>query len=356
MQKIIFVVDDNATNLTVAEDALEKQYRVIALSSAEQMFKALEKFTPNLILLDVEMPSMDGFKAMERLKANYPHLNIPVIFLTGLVDEAKEAYGIDLGAVDFIVKPFSKTVLLNRIKHHLHIDDLIRERTAELTKRTQQLVQMKDGIIHTLSDIIENRDKKTGGHIDRTSAYMKIVLDAMLAQGVYIDEVGKWNLESVVSSARLHDVGKITIPDFILNKIGPLTEEEFETMKTHSAAGERIIDNAIQRTGDAEFLRSARQVVSYHHERWDGSGYPYGLKGTDIPLLGRIMAIIDVYDALISDRSYKKALTHEEACLIIREGAGRHFDPRIVEVFDKVNNRIEENLNFFNKDMELQQK
>ncbi|MCL2084974.1 MAG: response regulator, partial [Oscillospiraceae bacterium] len=341
MQKLIFIVDDNDANLTVAASVLETEYRVLTMPSAAKMFSLLEKRRPDLILLDIEMPEMDGFEAMKRLKANDLYAQIPVIFLTGLSDGGNEAYGIELGAVDFIAKPFSKPVLLNRIKNHLQIDELIRERTAQLLERTGQLVRLKNGIVYTLADLVENRDKNTGGHIDRTTVYMEILIEAMLARGVYADEMRGWELESVVSSARLHDVGKITIPDSILNKPGPLTAEEFQTMKTHSSEGERIINNAIRLTGDAEFLHYAKLIATYHHERWDGSGYAYGLTGPDIPLLGRIMAIIDVYDALVSERPYKKAFTHEAAVGIIMKDSGRHFDPLIAEVFNDISGQVD---------------
>jgi len=340
MRKTIFVVDDNATSLTMAENALVNMYRTIALSSAAQMFKALEKFTPDLILLDVEMPEINGFEAMTMLKDNAAYSEIPVIFLTGLTDSGNEALGIKLGAVDFISKPFSELVLLNRIKNHLHIDDLIRERTAQLTERTEQLEKLKNGIVYTMADLVENRDRNTGGHIDRTSVYMKLLIDAMFERDVYINEMISWDMDSVVSSARLHDIGKIAIPDSILNKPGKLDDEEFAIMKTHTTEGENIINRTIERTGDAEFLLNAKLIAVYHHEKWDGSGYPYKLKGADIPLQGRIMAIIDVYDALVSERPYKKAFSHEDACRIISEEAGRHFDPLITEVFGKVSEQV----------------
>jgi len=340
MQKTVFLVDDNATNLTVAEEALVSYYRVVALSSAIRMFTALEKFKPDLILLDIEMPEMSGFEAMKKLKASDLYAEIPVIFLTSRTDPASEAHGIELGAVDFILKPFSKPVLLNRIKNHLQLDDLIRERTAQLARRTEQLVLLQNGIVYTMADLVENRDKNTGGHIDRTSVYFKILIDAMMEQKVYSDEMRNWNMESVVSSARLHDLGKIVISDSILNKPGPLTEEEFKTMKRHSLEGERIIDKAITQTGDAEFLHNAKMIAASHHECWDGSGYPHGLKGEAIPLQGRIMAIIDVYDALVSERPYKKAFSNEDAMKIIQKGSGQHFDPSITKVFCDVNDQV----------------
>ncbi|MCL2834960.1 MAG: response regulator [Treponema sp.] len=295
MKKTIFVVDDNSTNLAVAEEALEEQYLVITLSSAAKMFTALEKITPDLILLDITMPDISGFDAIKRLKAGTQYTDIPVIFLTGLTDAETEAAGIELGAVDFIVKPFSAPVLLNRIKNHLYIDELIHERTALLSKRTEQLVRLQNSIVFTLADVVENRDSNTGGHIERTSVYVKIFIEAMLERGLHADEIQSWNLDLVVSSARLHDLGKVSIPDSILNKPDKLTEEEFAIIKTHAAAGERIIDHMISRSGDGDFLRNAKFIAGYHHEYWDGSGYPYGLKGKDIPLQGQIMAIVDVW-------------------------------------------------------------
>jgi len=347
VKKVIFIVDDNDTNLTAAENALAKQYRVIALSSAEKMFKALDKFKPDLILLDIEMPEMNGFEVMVKLKESDLYSQIPVIFLTALSDAVSEAHGIELGAVDFIMKPFSEPVLLNRIRNHLNIDELVRDRTrqlaqrtGQLARRTAQLVRLQNGIVFTLADVVENRDSNTGGHIDRTSVYIKVLIDAMLVKGIYRDEMRGWDIDSVISSARLHDLGKITIPDSILNKPDRLTDEEFDVIKTHPKAGERIIDQMTMRTGDAEFLHNAKLFASYHHEKWDGTGYPHGLKDTDIPLHGRIMAVIDVYDALVSDRPYKKAFSHEKAVSIISEDAGVHFDPLIAEVFYEVNDRI----------------
>jgi len=348
-QNIIFIVDDNETNLTVAEDSLAKQYKVIALPSAAKMFEALTKFTPDLVLLDVEMPEMSGFEAMIQLKKDDKYADIPVIFLTGLSDAESEAYGIELGAVDFIMKPFTEPVLLNRIKMHLDIDDLVRERTRQLAHRTEQLARrseelerLKNGIVFTLADLVESRDSNTGGHIDRTSIYMSILVDAMMEQGVYGEKMKDWDLDSVISSARLHDIGKISIPDSVLNKPDKLTLEEFSIIKTHPSAGKRMIEQMIERTGDAEFLENAKLFAEYHHEKWDGTGYPHSFKGTDIPLHGRIMAVIDVYDALVSDRPYKKAFDHDKAVSIIMEDAGSHFDPKIAEVFDKVKDRIRE--------------
>lgn len=332
--KTIFVVDDNVPNLSIAENVLEPRYRVMTLPSAVKMFALLEKFTPDLILLDIEMPEMDGFEALRRLKADNRYDEIPVIFLTVVTDAAIEAHGFELGAVDFISKPFAASVLLNRINTHLHIDRMIRERTARLKR-------LQNGIVHVFADIVESRDQETGGHIERTVAYIKTLIAGMMARGVYADEMRGWDLELVASSARLHDVGKIAISDYILNKPGRLTEEELATMKTHAAIGERIVDQIIIRTGEVEFLQNAKLFAGYHHERWDGTGYPYGLAGTAIPLQGRIMAIVDVYDALISERPYKRAFTNNEAMNIIMVEVGKHFDNEIATVFFAVREQFE---------------
>jgi len=331
--KTIFVVDDSDTNLSMAEAVLEDQYSVMTMPSAAKMFALLEKITPDLILLDIEMPEMDGFMTLSKLKANTALQEVPVMFLTGRNDAEVEARGFEMGAVDFVTKPFSAPVLLNRIKTHLDIDDIIRERTFQLRR-------LQNSIISVLADMVENRDKGTGGHIERTSVYIKILIMEMQKKGVYTEEILRWDVEKMISSARMHDLGKISITDTIVNKPGKLTDEEYEIMKSHVMEGERIIDDIIARTGEGEFLRNAKLFAGYHHERWDGKGYPRGLKRDDIPLQGRIMAIVDVYDALVSDRPYKKAFTDEEAVEIIMQNSGTHFDPKIAELFYEVKDHI----------------
>ena len=327
--KMIFVVDDNDTNLLIAERALEKQYNVMTMPSAAMMFKLLGKVTPDLILLDIQMPGTSGLEALTQLKSNKLYAAIPVILLTSLHDASVEAHGFELGALDFVNKPFSPQVLINRIKTHLDINELILERTAKLER-------LQNGIVLVLADIVENRDRSTGGHIERVTVYIHKMIDAMVARKTYSSEITNWDLNLVVSSSRLHDVGKITISDFILNKPGSLTSEEFEIIKTHALEGEHIINQIISRTGEVEFLSNAKLFAGYHHENWDGTGYPHGLKGNEIPLLGRIMAVVDVYDALVSDRPYKKVFSHEEAVSIILAGSGKRFDPAIVDVFNEI--------------------
>jgi len=331
--KTIFVVDDSDTNLSMAEAVLEDQYRVMTMPSAAKMFMLLEKIIPDLILLDIEMPVMDGFETLSKLKSEVLWQDIPVVFLTGRNDAEVEARGLEMGAVDFVTKPFSAPVLLNRIKTHLDIDEIIRE-------RTHQLHRLQNSIVAVLADMVENRDKGTGGHIERTSKYIKILISEMKDRGIYAEEIRGWDVDKIISSARMHDLGKISITDIIVNKPGRLTEDEYDVMKKHAEEGERIIDEIISRTGEGEFLRNAKLFAGTHHERWDGKGYPRGLKGTDIPLQGRIMAIVDVYDALVSERPYKKAFTEDEAVEIIMQNSGTHFDPKIAELFFNVKEQI----------------
>jgi putative two-component system response regulator len=331
--KTIFVVDDSKTNLLMAEQVLSGSYEVVTVSAAVTMFKLLENIIPDLILLDIMMPDIDGFEALKMLKANSKYRDIPVMFLTSKSDGATEARGFDMGVMDFITKPFFGAVLINRIKKHLAIEDIVRERTEALNQRTDKLLCLQNNMISALANMVENRDKLTGKHLERTASFMRILINAFIKQGVYYNELIKWNVDAVISSSRLHDLGKIVVTDNILNKCGKLTEAEFEIIKTHTTEGERIISDIIGDLGDEEFFIYTKICAATHHERWDGTGYPRGLAGEDIPLQGRIMALADVYDALVSERPYKNALSHEEAVDIICENKGSHFDPKIVDVF-----------------------
>ena len=331
-EKTIFVVDDNTLNLKVVKDAIKGTYRVRTLPSAAKMFEMLEVITPDLILLDIEMPEMDGFEALAKLKSSPLTEDIPVIFLTGLQEENLEFKGFQMGVRDFIHKPFSAPVLLHRVKTHVDMATMLQSTTAELHKKMEHLETLKNALITALTEMVEGRDGETGDHLERTSIYIRILVKALISRGVYADELRRYDLDMLVSAARLHDIGKVYISDLILNKPGKLTDEEYVIMKEHSALGAKIIDGILTRT-DAEFLRLAHVIAKTHHERWDGKGYPSGLAGLDIPLVGRIMSIVDVFDALRSERPYKKAFGMEKTMAILKENAGTQFDPAIVEVF-----------------------
>ena len=341
MKKMVFVVDDTDTNLVNAEESLEDIYDVMTLPSGARLFAILKKILPDIILLDIEMPEMNGFEVLKTLKENPLYENIPVIFLTALTDSEIEAKGFQMGAVDFINKPFTKKVLLNRIRLHIDISELIKERTIQLERSHRNLILI-------LADMVDTRDHGTGGHTDRTTAYISVIIEEMKSQGVYVDEIDEWDHELMAISSILHDVGKIGVSDIILNKPSKLTDDEFKLMKNHATSGAEILSRIIERNGGDVFLTNALLFAAYHHESWDGLGYPNGLKGTQIPLQGRIMAIADVYDALISERPYKPAFTHEEAVKIIYEDRGRRFDPKLVDIFMSIQNRFKEVRENFN--------
>ena len=324
--KTIFIVDDNDTNLTAAKNALDPSYKAFALRSAARMFKLAERIVPDLILLDIDMPDMDGFEAMKDLKTDERLKNVPVIFLTAMRDTSTEIRGFEMGALDFISKPFSAPVLIRRIETHIETDRLIKESQRAVRK-------IHNATISVIADMVESRDKVTGGHIERTQKYLELLLNEVIRTGIYSDEISNWNLSLLLPSAQLHDLGKISISDVILNKPGKLTSEEFDIIKQHCSEGEWIIDRIIEKTENDEFLLYAKRFAGYHHEKWDGNGYPRSLKDEEIPLEGRLMAIADVYDALLSERPYKKPFAHEEAVETIREDSGTHFDPMLVEAF-----------------------
>jgi len=251
------------------------------------------------------------------------------MFLTAILDPAAEVKGFELGAVDFIQKPFSAPVLRNRIKMQLEVDEIIRTKTKTVRR-------LQNGIVSVLADLVERRNQDNLEHSDRTSSYIKILLQAMLSNNVYADEINRWDIETVASAARLHDIGKIVICDSILQKPGKLTEEEFEKIKTHTSEGSRIISQMVTKSGNSTFLNFAKIFADTHHERWSGGGYPNNLSNVDIPLQGRIMAIADVYDALVSERPYKESFSCEEAEQIIMAEKGTHFDPAIADTFYSV--------------------
>jgi len=339
-REIIIIVDDDSTNLTVGKSTLSDKYDVFTASSGERLFSHLEKVYPDLILLDIRMPEMDGYEVIKRLKDSEKTIDIPVIFLTSRIDPASEIKGLSLGAVDYITKPFSRELLLKRIDLHVLFERQKKELQkhnlrleCEVDRKTRTVLELQNTVLKTVAELVECRDNVTGGHIERTQHYLRLLIDFMLEHEVYYEEISSWDVGLLVMSSQLHDVGKISIKDNILMKPGRLTDEEFQEMKRHTAYGVDIIRRIEENTSESAFLYYARILAGSHHERWDGNGYPNGLSGSDIPLQGRLMAIIDVYDALTNDRPYKKAFTHEQAVDIIKEGMGTQFDPAVCKVF-----------------------
>jgi len=345
----ILVVDDEAFNIKVLVDLLKNDYQMIVAKNGEQALKrAVSDSPPDLILLDVMMPAMDGYEVCRNLKGNVKTKHIPVIFLTAMGDPQGEELGLELGAVDYITKPYSPSIVKVRIHNHLELKrsrDLL-ERQNEILEekvreRTQEVVLTQDVTILTLASLAETRDNETGNHIRRTQNYVQAIANKLSNHPRFEAELDSKTIELLLKSAPLHDIGKVGIPDSILLKPGKLGDDEFEIMKNHPTYGHDSLVAAEDVLGSTSFLRFAKEIALSHHEKWDGSGYPKGLSGDDIPLSGRLMAIADVYDALISKRVYKPAFPHEKAMTIIKEGSGSHFDPDIVEAFFQIENEVQ---------------
>ncbi|MDR2697841.1 MAG: response regulator [Holophagales bacterium] len=354
---IVMVVDDNITNLMVAKNALAQFYNVFTMPSAAKMFDLLERNKPDLILLDMDMPEMDGFEALKILKSKSATSSIPVIFLTAKEDAESELEGLLLGAIDYISKPFMPQLLHKRVELHLMVEAQkfrlehqaeelkssvmeVKRLNANLQKmveeKTGNILKLQSAIFRSMANLVENRDDVTGKHIERTQRVLSVLMQKLRKDGPYRDQAMAWDIGLMLESSQLHDLGKIVISDNILKKPGSLTKEEFEKIKKHVEFGVKIIEHMESEIPDADLLKYAKIFVEAHHEKWDGSGYPNGLSGDAIPLLGRLMAMADVYDALISERPYKKAFPHEEAFRIILKEKGKHFDPVLVDVFEQV--------------------
>ena len=336
----VLVVDDENSNIMALTHLLSPAYTVYAAKNGQNAIAAAEKYLPDIILLDVLMPGMSGYDVLKRLKSKAETVHIPVVFLTGKSDAKSELEGLSLGAIDYISKPFSPPLLLKRIEHHLLVEsqkqelvDFSNNLRKMVETKTKTVVELQNAVLQTMAELVEFRDDITGGHVERIQRYLSIILKTMKKMKIYDNETAAWDIALVLQSAQLHDVGKIAIADSILKKPEKLTDEEFDVIKTHVVFGKTIIEKIRRNTTEHFFLEYAQVFASTHHEKWDGSGYPNRLRGQEIPLKGRIMAIIDVYDALVSERPYKKALTHEEAVNIIMEGKGTHFDPALVDVF-----------------------
>ncbi len=333
----ILIVDDTPLNIKILGDALQDQYDIIvALNGEEAVLRAGQHPMPDLILMDIMMPGMDGYTACEILKQNYITSKIPLIFVTAKRAIEDEEKGFQLGAVDYISKPFSLPIVRSRIQTHIALYDQTRLLEETIRERTHELQLTRDVTIHGLAVLAETRDNETGAHIIRTKRYVRVLAEYMQTIPPFNSELNTAYIDLLEKSAPLHDIGKVGVPDDILLKPGKLTDEEFHIMKKHSVYGRDALQRSEQAFGDNvsnSFLLCAKEIAYSHHEKWDGSGYPEGLKGTSIPLSARFMAIADVYDALISERVYKKAFSHEKAVDIMKEGRGSHFDPDLLDGF-----------------------
>lgn len=336
----ILVIDDNIMNLKFVEQALKPQYKVTLLTSGMQTMEFLSKNTPDLILLDIKMPKINGYEIFKIIKSIDRFKNMPIIFLTALNNVEIELKCLKLGAVDFITKPFVPELMLSRIKTHLELANYRKNLEILVHKKTKTIENLQDSIIIGLIELVEFRDGETGGHIKRTATYLKILVYAMKEAGVYSKELTEEYIHNIIRSAPLHDIGKIGISDAILLKRGTFDENERDYMKQHTNLGGMTLQRVIDATDSESFLYVAKDMALCHHEKWDGTGYPSGLSGYNIPLCARIMALADVYDALTSKRHYKKPYSHSKAVEIILDGSGTHFEPCIVDVFKTISDKF----------------
>jgi len=354
----ILIVDDQEANRVILDDLLGGHYSVHAVPDGQRALDYLEGGgRTNLILLDVVMPGIDGFEVCRRIKAMPDRRDIPLLFITSLDSAADEEYGLSLGAEDFIHKPFSPPVVLARVRTHIKLaqarrflrdrnadlEQVVAERTLEIVFKSTELMRQKQEVIAAqgatimaFCSLAEARDNETGHHIRRTQNYVKALAESLRGHPRFAAEVNDETIPLLFKSAPLHDVGKVAIPDRVLLKPGKLTPEEWEIMKRHATYGGDAIAAAESELGSrseqgGSFLRYAREIAYGHHEKWDGAGYPLGLAGEAIPVSARLMAVADVYDALISRRVYKAAFSHDQAIGMMVEQRGRHFDPNMVD-------------------------
>ncbi|KQZ71160.1 two-component system response regulator [Rhodanobacter sp. Root561] len=341
-REVVLAIDDTAENLALISEVLRGEFKVkVAPGGARGLQLAQASTPPDLILLDIMMPEMDGYEVLRQLRADPRTRDIPVIFLTAMSSVEEERRGLELGAVDYITKPISPPLVQSRVRNHLQLKaarDFLKYKSEflerEVQRRTREVTMIQEVTIRALASLAETRDNDTGNHILRTQHYVKLLAQKLARHPRFAAFLTEGTIDLLFKSAPLHDIGKIGIPDRILLKAGKLTPDEFEIMKMHTTLGGNAIANAELAIGEEiGFLRYAKEIAYSHQEWWDGSGYPKGLKGDEIPISARLMAVADVYDALINKRVYKRAISHEEAVQVIREGRGTHFDPDIVDAF-----------------------
>ena len=350
LDKIVLVVDDDSTSLKLAQRILEPDYRVATVNKGELVFSYLKHNTPDLILLDLNMPEIDGFEVMRRLQSNEKYVEIPVMFLTANQDSDIEAKCLESGAIDFVNKPFVPLVLKGRVKrimelysYRKELEKIVSEQTETIIQQTERIAHIQNAVIVGMANLIEERDDSTGTHVRNTQHYVEMLCLELKKRGMFDEQLTENYISQTIRATPLHDIGKIKIPDAILKKPGKLTTEEFEVIKDHARYGAEIIDDILGGVEEPDYLEVGRQIALYHHERWDGTGYPTQLKGEDIPLCARIMSIADVFDALYEERVYKKEIRPVSACLkIIEEGRGTQFDPKLVDVFISMADELSE--------------
>ena len=340
--KRILIADSSKVNLTIARQTLSADYITDWTMSGSETMRYLIKVLPDLILIDLHLPDINGIELMQQIHSIPSLSKTPIMILSDSSSKETEIECIEKGAADYISKPYIKKIMLGRIARMLELEDYRKNLEDVIKSKTRQIEHMQNKIILSFANIIESRDDSTGQHVKRTSAFVKSVVYAMKKHGYYTDILSNQYIESICQSAPLHDIGKISISDTILCKPGKLTPEEFEIMKSHTTAGGKILSETLTGIEGENYLMLAKDMAMYHHEKWNGTGYPRGLSGQDIPLCARIMAVADVFDALISKRCYKEAMPLDKAFAIISESKGTQFEPCIVDTFLDIRPEIED--------------
>ena len=333
VKRVILVVDDDKSNLMVAQKLLSEEYHVAVVNSGELAMKYLEKKQPELILLDIQMPGMNGFEVMENMQADAEWKKIPVIFLTADRSAETEEACFKMGAVDYIGKPFVPAIMRQRVRRTLELEDYRKNLEDMVARQLQRITQLQQDIIITMANLIESRDGTTGEHVKRTTVYADMLVRKMQEKGIYKEYLTPTFVDYLNKATPMHDIGKITVSDVILQKPGALDDEEYVKMKCHAVEGGKLIRENMSRIVDKEFVDMAVDVAAHHHEKWNGKGYPDGLKGEEIPLSARIVAVADIFDALVSKRQYKEGMTIEQAFEIMGKERGESFEPVILDVF-----------------------
>jgi putative two-component system response regulator len=333
---VVLVVDDMPEILHLVQRTLNTEFKSILLTSGEQALKWLQKNVPDLIILDINMPNMNGYEVIDNIKSDARLVDVPIVFFSALSGDESEMLGLSRGASDYVNKPVIPQLLLHRIRTQIELSRH-RHNLEELVKAKQhRLDRLQRVTINTLTECSESRDSDTGQHIKRTSLYVETLAKHLACEADLSHRLRSGDIIQLISASPLHDIGKMGIPDAILMKNGKLTSEEFDVMKTHVTIGADMLRKAVAELGFESFLDMALEICLTHHEKWDGSGYPNNIKGDEIPLTGRIMAVADVYDALTSARPYKEPFSHEKAMQISIEGREKHFDPVLVDMFVEV--------------------
>ncbi len=341
--KKILVIDINKTTPEIIKRALQDEYIIVSATSGRKALKYLETENISLILLDITTPEIDGRDTLKKITSNEKWRHIPTIVLTWAndSDDRDEVEYLQMGAADFIDKSFAPQVIKSRVARSLELEAYHQAIRLDNAKKGMQLEQMKSHLIMVLADVISNRHDITGVHIRRVSMMVEVIIKKMYSDGMYPDFLDERYVQNICLAAPIYDIGKIKIPDSILKKDGDLTEDEFELMKTHTMEGSKILAECAKDVDDNQYLLMGKDMAEYHHEWWNGKGYPHGIKGKKIPFCARVIAVADVFDALVTKHSYRDRFSFDEAFDVIKRGSGVHFDPEVVSVFLELRPEIE---------------